>query len=89
MRKRRRWVAVSATLLMVCGGQRVAPSRAEAPPLYREISDHEGVARVYRVSEPQPWRVERSELWEKSGLTKKYFGRIEPRQDYMTAVCGP
>ena len=60
-----------------------------APPLYREISDHDGVARVSRISEPPPWRVERSEIWEKTGLTKKYFGKIEPRQDYMTAVCGP
>jgi putative membrane-bound dehydrogenase-like protein len=60
-----------------------------APPLFREISDHGGVARVFRISQPQPWRVERSEVWEKSGLTKKYFGQIEPRQDYMTATCGP
>jgi len=60
-----------------------------APPLFREISDHGGVARVARISEPPPWRVERSEIWEKTGLTKKYFGKIEPRQDYMTAVCGP
>ena len=60
-----------------------------APPLFREISDHGGVARVHRISEPQPWRVERSATWEKTGLTKKYFGKIEPRQDYMTAVCGP
>lgn len=60
-----------------------------APGLYREISDHGGVAEIFRVSPPQPWRVERSELWEKTGLTKKFFGDIEPRQDYMTAVCGP
>ena len=60
-----------------------------APPLFREISDHGGVAQVSRISQPPPWRVERSEIWEKTGLTKKYFGKIEPRQDYMTAVCGP
>ena len=60
-----------------------------APPLFREISDHGGVAQIHRISEPQPWRVERSAMWEKSGMTKKYFGKIEPRQDYMTAVCGP
>jgi putative membrane-bound dehydrogenase-like protein len=60
-----------------------------APPLTTEISDHGGVARVFRISRPQPWRVERSEFWEKTGLTKKYFGQIEPRQDYMTATCGP
>jgi putative heme-binding domain-containing protein len=47
------------------------------------------VAKVYRISPPQPWRVERSEIWEKSGLNRKYFGTIEPRQDYMTATCGP
>ena len=60
-----------------------------APPLFREISDHGGVAQVSRISEPPPWRVERSEIWEKTGQAKKYFGKIEPRQDYMTAVCGP
>jgi putative membrane-bound dehydrogenase-like protein len=59
-----------------------------APPLTREISDHGGVAPIFRISPPQPWRVERSEIWEKSGLNQKYFGRIEPRQDYMTATCG-
>jgi len=60
-----------------------------APALTREISDHGGVAKVHRISPPQPWRVERSEIWEKSGLNQKYFGKIEPRQDYMTATCGP
>jgi putative membrane-bound dehydrogenase-like protein len=60
-----------------------------APAMTREISDHGGVAKVYRISPPQPWRVERSEIWEKSGLNRKYFGTIEPRQDYMTATCGP
>ena len=60
-----------------------------SPPVFREISDHGGVAQVSRISEPPPWRVERSEIWEKTGQTKKYFGKIEPRQDYMTAVCGP
>ncbi|MBI4584827.1 MAG: c-type cytochrome [Planctomycetes bacterium] len=59
-----------------------------APPLVREIPDHGGVARVFRVSEPQDWRVERSESWEREGLNQKYFGRIEPRQDYMTSTCG-
>ena len=47
------------------------------------------MAKVHRISAPQPWRVERSEIWEKTGLNKKYFGTIEPRQDYMTATCGP
>jgi putative membrane-bound dehydrogenase-like protein len=60
-----------------------------APAVTREISDHGGVAKIYRISPPQPWRVERSEIWEKSGLNQKYFGTIEPRQDYMTATCGP
>jgi putative membrane-bound dehydrogenase-like protein len=60
-----------------------------APALTREISDHRGVAMVYRISSPQPWRVERSEIWEKTGLNQRYFGTIEPRQDYMTATCGP
>jgi putative membrane-bound dehydrogenase-like protein len=60
-----------------------------APALTREISDHGGVAMVYRISSPQPWRVERSTIWEKTGLNQKYFGKIEPRQDYMTATCGP
>jgi putative membrane-bound dehydrogenase-like protein len=60
-----------------------------APALTREISDHGGVAMVFRISSPQPWRVERSEIWEKTGLNKRYFGTIEPRQDYMTATCGP
>jgi putative membrane-bound dehydrogenase-like protein len=60
-----------------------------APALTREISDHGGVAMVHRISAPQPWRVERSEIWEKTGLNKRYFGKIEPRQDYMTATCGP
>jgi putative membrane-bound dehydrogenase-like protein len=60
-----------------------------APALTREISDHGGVAKIHRISPPQPWRVERSEIWEKTGLNQKYFGTIEPRQDYMTATCGP
>ena len=47
------------------------------------------MAQVHRISRPQPWRVERSAIWRKEGLEKKYFTRFEPRQDYMTATCGP
>src|SRR5262249_26568431 len=64
------------------------PFRA-APALTRETSDQGGVAKTPRISPPQPWRVERSEIWEKTGLNQKYFGTIEPRRDYMTATCGP
>jgi putative membrane-bound dehydrogenase-like protein len=60
-----------------------------APPLTAQISDHGAVAQVRRISAPQPWRVERSEIWKQTGLDKKYFTRFEPRQDYTTATCGP
>ena len=51
-----------------------------APPLIAEISDHGAVAQVHRISRPQPWRVERSAIWRKEGLEKKYFTRFEPRR---------
>ncbi len=60
-----------------------------APPLTAEISDHGAVTQVHRLSAPQPWRLERSEIWKNTGLDKKYFTRFEPRQDYTTATCGP
>ena len=52
------------------------------------ISDHEEIAKIFRISPPQEWRVERGASWEKDGLVAKY-GHIEPRADYMTAVTGP
>lgn len=60
-----------------------------APRSRAAISDHEEIAKIFRTSPPQAWRVERGEMWEREGLTKKYFGNIEPRADYMTAVTGP
>ncbi len=60
-----------------------------APPLTREISDHEGISRIHKIAEPRAWRLERSAEWSRRKDLKGSFWNIEFRQDYMTATCGP
>jgi len=60
-----------------------------APPLTREISDHQSIAPIFKVSEARSWRVERSAEWSQRKDLKGGFWEIEFRQDYMTATCGP
>src|SRR2546428_6121538 len=60
-----------------------------APRVVTQIPDHGGITPIFRVSPPQDWRVERTEQWKREGLEKKYFGTIEGRPDYTTAVTGP
>ncbi len=60
------------------------------PTPYLDISDHESAAKIFRISEPQQWRAERSQMWKQAGwATKSAFWRTEARHDYMTAVTGP
>jgi putative membrane-bound dehydrogenase-like protein len=60
-----------------------------APRVVTQIPDHGGITPIFRVSLPQDWRVARTEQWKREGLEKKYFGTIEGRPDYTTAVTGP
>ena len=60
-----------------------------APSPVTQISDHGGIAPIFRASPPQDWRVARTKQWKREGLEQKYFGTIEGRPDYMTAVTGP
>jgi putative membrane-bound dehydrogenase-like protein len=60
-----------------------------APPAVKQIPDHGGITPIFRASPPQEWRVARTEQWKREGLEKKFFGTIEGRPDYTTAVTGP